>query len=262
MFKELKRAVYFVPDVEAARSWYVRVLGSEPVFDSPVACIFRVNQSSLSLAKTVAAAPAADNRIAAYWEVEDVDHCVARLVDLGGRVKTPPRNVLALRVAEVVDPFGNVLGLSGEVPRDKERSLENQASQTAQVVALCRALLARDERVELRRADPFSELFLEEETRATLDDASKRRELIERRISRPLYGFFAARSAFVDEVFQGALAAGTRQIVLLGAGYDTRALRFAADLGPTRVFETVDSRSSWPGANSPRSNWWKPTTTS
>lgn len=237
MFKELKRAVYFVPDVEKAKSWYARVLGIEPVFDSPVACIFRVNQSSLSLAKTGAAAPAGDDRMATYWEVDDVDHVVARLVDLGARVKTPPANVLTLRVAQVVDPFGNVLGLSGGIPRDKERSVENQPSQTAHVVALCRALLARDERLELRRTDRYSELFLEAEARAAVDDASKRRELIERRISRPLYGFFAARCAFVDEAFQGALTAGTPQIVLLGAGYDTRALRFAADLGATRVFE-------------------------
>ena len=237
MFKELKRAVYFVPDVEAAKSWYVRVLGFEPVFDSPVACIFRVNQSSLSLAKTGAAAPAGDDRMATYWEVDDVDHVVARLVDLGARVKTPPANVLTLRVAQVVDPFGNVLGLSGGIPGDKERSVENQPSQTAHLVALCRALLARDERLELRRTDRFSELFLEEGARAALDDPSKRRELIERRISRPLYGFFAARCAFVDEAFQGALTARIPQIVLLGAGYDTRALRFAADLGATRVFE-------------------------
>ena len=62
-------------------------------------------------------------------------------------------------------------------------------------------------------------------------------------ISRPLYGFFAARCAFVDEVFERALRAGTRQIVFLGAGYDTRALRFSADLGATRLFE-VDAPST------------------
>jgi methyltransferase (TIGR00027 family) len=243
MFKDLKRVVYFVPDVEAAKAWYVRALGSEPAFDSPVACIFRVNQCSLSLAKSDAAASAGEGGIAAYWEVDDVDGVCERLVELGARVKTPPANVLSLRVAQVVDPFGNVLGLSGGIPHDRETTVENQPSRSAHLVALCRALLARDGRFEPRFDDRYSELFLEPEARALLDDAGQRRALVERRISPPLYGFFAARSAFVDEAFQRALRAGTPQIVFLGAGYDTRALRFAADLGSTRVFE-VDVTST------------------
>jgi methyltransferase (TIGR00027 family) len=237
MFKELKRVVYFVTDVEAARSWYGRVLGKEPVFDSPVACIFVVNQSSLSLVRADAVSPTGGHRIAAYWEVDDVDAALRTLVEQGARVKTKPANISSVRVAEVVDPFGNVLGLSGGIPHEKERTVENQPSRSAHLVALCRALLSRDERFGPRFADRFSEAFLEDEARALLEDASQRQALIDRRISRPLYGFFAARSAFVDEAFERALRAGTPQIVFLGAGYDTRALRFSAALGETRVFE-------------------------
>jgi methyltransferase (TIGR00027 family) len=236
MLKELKRVVYEVEDVEAAKQWYSRVLGSEPAFDSPVASIFRVNQNSLSLAKGRAASTG-DDRVTVYWEVDDVDQAFARLIELGARAKTPPANVLTLRVAQVVDPFGNVLGLSSGIPHGKERTIENQPSETAHAVALCRALLAREERAELRRADEFSDLFLKDEIRAILEDPGKRQGLIDRRISRPLYGFFAARTAFIDEVFQRALETGTPQIVFLGAGYDTRALRFAASLRATHIFE-------------------------
>jgi methyltransferase (TIGR00027 family) len=237
MFKELKRVAYLVSDVEAARSWYGRALGSDPVFDSPVACIFRVNQSSLSLVKAGDGPVAGEDRLAAYWEVDDVDRAFARLLELGARARRPPADVLTLRVAQVTDPFGNVLGLSAPIPHDDARTVENQPSRTAHVVALCRALLSRDERDEIRRADRFSELFLEPEARAVLDDPQARHGVIDRRISRALYGFFAARSAFIDEAFRRALEARTPQIVLLGAGYDTRALTFAADLGDTRVFE-------------------------
>ncbi len=242
MLKELKRVVYQVEDVAAAKEWYGRVLGSEPAFDSPLGAIFRVSQNSLSLAKA-GGAPAGDDRVTVYWEVDDVDQAFARLIALGAQARMPPANVLTLRVAQVTDPFGNTLGLSGGIPHDKERTVDKQPSETAHVVALCRALLARDERPELRRADEFSELFLEEKARAMLGDAEKRQALIDRRISRPLYGFFAARCAFVDEVFRCALAKGLRQIVLLGAGYDTRALRFAADLGSALLFE-VDAPST------------------
>lgn len=242
MLKELKRVVYQVEDVAAAREWYVRMLGSEPVFDSPAASVFQVSQNSLSLARAEGVRNGGD-RLTVYWEVDDVDSAFARLVELGARAEMPPTDVFTLRLARVTDPFGNVLGLSGRVPHDKEQSVENQPSRTAQVVALCRALLARDERPELRRADAFSHLFLEETARAMLEHAAKRQVVIEQRISRALYGFFAARCAFVDEVFERALRAGTRQIVFLGAGYDTRALRFSADLGATRLFE-VDAPST------------------
>jgi methyltransferase (TIGR00027 family) len=242
MLKELKRLVCQVENVEAARDWYARVLGDEPAFDSPVACIFRVGASSLSLAK--ASAPTPDpGRLSAYWEVDDVDQTFARLLELGAQAKSPPANVLTLRVAQVTDPFGNVIGLSGRIPHDQQRTIESQPSETAHAVALCRALLARDERPELRRPDPFSQLFLKDEVRPLLDDAGQRQALIDRRISRPLYGYFAARSAFIDEAFVRALRQGMRQIVLLGAGYDTRALRFAAELGGTRIFE-VDAPST------------------
>jgi methyltransferase (TIGR00027 family) len=243
MFKELKRVVYQVGDVEAAKAWYSRVLGLEPAFDSPVACIFRIGANTLSLAKGASALGDGEGRIGVYWEVDDVDRAFARLLELGARAKSAPSNVLTLRVAQVSDPFGNVLGLSGPIPHDQERTVEHQPSETAHVVALCRALLARDARPGLRREDAFSERFLTEELRPLLDDAEKRQAIIERRISRPLYGYFAARAAFIDDAFLRALRAGTPQIVCLGAGYDTRALRFAKDLGKTRVFE-VDAAST------------------
>jgi methyltransferase (TIGR00027 family) len=242
MLKELKRVVYQVEDVEAAKAWYGRVLATEPAFDSPVAAIFRVNQNSLTVARAKGPRTGED-RVTAYWEVDDVDQAFARLVELGAQAETPPANVLTLRVARVTDPFGNVLGLSGGIPHDKEQTVENQPSRTAQVVALCRALLDRDERPEVRRTDGFSQLFLEEATRSILGDPGKRQALIDQRISRPLYAFFAARCAFVDEAFRRALAEGRRQIVFLGAGYDTRALRFSADLGDARIFEVDAPRT-------------------
>jgi methyltransferase (TIGR00027 family) len=45
----------------------------------------------------------------------------------------------------------------------------------------------------------------------------------------------AQRTAFIDNEVAGALGRGVGQVVLLGAGYDGRALRFGG--GPTRWFE-------------------------
>jgi methyltransferase (TIGR00027 family) len=237
MFKELKRIAFQVDDIEKAREWYAGVLGLEPAFDSPVASIFKIGGSTLSLARGDGPVPEYNERITAYWEVEDVDQAFARLIELGARPKAAPADVLTIRTAQVIDPFGNVVGLCGGIPHRRQLAVENQASQTAQAVALCRALIAHEERAEIRRADPFSELFLPAELRSAIHEAEERRNLVNTRISRPLYGYFIARSRFIDDLFIRWLRVRVPQIVLLGAGYDTRALRFREDLGTTQVFE-------------------------
>ncbi len=45
------------------------------------------------------------------------------------------------------------------------------------------------------------------------------------------------RTRFVDEHLEAAIAGGARQVVFLGAGFDTRAYRFQELLKPARVFE-------------------------
>ena len=51
------------------------------------------------------------------------------------------------------------------------------------------------------------------------------------------------RTKFIDEHLQRALENGAKQVVILGAGFDTRAYRFAEPLKDKRVFE-VDYRST------------------
>jgi methyltransferase (TIGR00027 family) len=46
-----------------------------------------------------------------------------------------------------------------------------------------------------------------------------------------------ARTKYIDAVFQKALDDHFEQVVLLGAGFDTRALRLQAEFGNTQVFE-------------------------
>ncbi|HEX2998527.1 MAG TPA: SAM-dependent methyltransferase [Anaerolineales bacterium] len=48
-------------------------------------------------------------------------------------------------------------------------------------------------------------------------------------------GFLAARDRYIDDVLQNSLGEGLQQLVILGAGYDSRAYRF--DLAGMKVFE-------------------------
>ncbi|GAG49482.1 unnamed protein product, partial [marine sediment metagenome] len=52
-----------------------------------------------------------------------------------------------------------------------------------------------------------------------------------------MYEYMLARTAFFDNVFMGALNKNVPQIVLLGAGYDTRSYRFAKLNSTTKIFE-------------------------
>lgn len=52
-----------------------------------------------------------------------------------------------------------------------------------------------------------------------------------------VYEYVIARTRYIDTVFKKALAEGFDQIILFGAGYDTRALRFQAKAQHTRIFE-------------------------
>ncbi len=237
MLKRPMRIVFQVPDLSAAKAWYARLLGADPVFETPQAAIFQVGDGSLTLAPGPAALPEDSGRVSVYWEVDDVDEAFARVLEFGGVAHAEPRNIFSIRGAQARDPFGTVIGLTGHIRGAERKTVENQPSATALNVSLIRALASRDDRPEIRRPDKFAELFLPDSSRALLADAASRDAAVNELISRPLYAFCIARFAFIDAIFERAVAAGLPQIVFLGAGYDTRALRFRDRLGGTRVFE-------------------------
>jgi methyltransferase (TIGR00027 family) len=56
-----------------------------------------------------------------------------------------------------------------------------------------------------------------------------------------IYAYIIARTRYFDAVYQQAPANRFDQIAILGAGFDTRAVRFPVGEGPTMVYE-LDSR--------------------
>jgi methyltransferase (TIGR00027 family) len=52
-----------------------------------------------------------------------------------------------------------------------------------------------------------------------------------------IYEYTIARTKYIDAVFREALAEGFDQILIFGAGFDTRALRFQGEAGDTKIFE-------------------------
>jgi methyltransferase (TIGR00027 family) len=105
-----------------------------------------------------------------------------------------------------------------------------QPSRTALGAAAYRAIHHEREGGTIFK-DPFAVKILDDETRAALD------EIASDPAQRPLRLFIAARSRFSEETLAACVARGLRQVMVLGAGLDTFALRNPhVGLG-VRVFE-------------------------
>jgi len=237
VLKGIKRVYYQVPDLTVAKDWYRNFLGMDPLFETPVMVIFPIQGISLGLVPGKTPLKEDNGRVSAFWEVDDVDAALHRVIDLGGSLHTEPVNLMTIRSAKALDPFGNIIGLTGSVPGAANKSVENAPSETAITVCYFRALAAQDERAEIRGPDTLARLFLSDEWNTRLAESSFGENDMSRFINHTLYGYFIARTAFMDHAFKEAIQSGISQVVFLGAGYDSRPYRFRDQLGETKVFE-------------------------
>lgn len=122
MLRGMCTVSYFADDVAAARSWYAEVLGIDAYFvrpdpPEPAAYVeFRVgeDQDELGIIDRRYARSAGDHPggTVLYWEVEDVQSTVDRLLALGAQAYEPvTERGPGFVTAAVLDPFGNILGV-------------------------------------------------------------------------------------------------------------------------------------------------------
>ena len=106
---------------------------------------------------------------------------------------------------------------------------ENAPSSTAQIVALMRAVLSSPAIALVD--DPYAESMLKPSYRLVsqaLQGFAGRLVLGAADVTAAgVVSMLAGRTRFFDDAIQSALQRGLRQVVLLGAGYDARALRLA-----------------------------------
>ncbi len=115
---------------------------------------------------------------------------------------------------------------------------ELTAIQSAETLAALRALAGFETGLATPCRDLFASHFLSCKNRALLRFAPQRllRSLIDR-ASPGSYCFAIARTRHFDEALLAGVRAGIKQVVILGAGYDSRAFRFKDQLAGVRVFE-------------------------
>jgi methyltransferase (TIGR00027 family) len=125
-----------------------------------------------------------------------------------------------------------------------------QPSRTSIVVAALRAFGAREPDVSVRNPDWLAEQLITREdlelitehpiSKAFFEDYEKGRT---NREVAGMSNLMLVRTRFIEEQLQRALENGATQLVILGAGFDTRAYRFEKLLAGKRVIE-VDYRST------------------
>jgi predicted enzyme related to lactoylglutathione lyase len=109
MIKGLRTVIYPVTDLEQGKAWYGQVFGVAPYFDAPFYVGFAVGGFELGLVPD-GQPGAAGGKV--YWGVDDIGAEVARCVALGAGLVSAVQDVgQDIRVAELGDPFGNVIGL-------------------------------------------------------------------------------------------------------------------------------------------------------
>jgi predicted enzyme related to lactoylglutathione lyase len=111
MFKKLRTVIYKVPDLQAAKAWYINITGKQPYFDQPFYVGFDINGCELGLDPDMKDT-VPGNQSVSYWGVDSVATVLKTLSDAGSVIVQPRTNVGGdIHVAIAKDPFGNHIGL-------------------------------------------------------------------------------------------------------------------------------------------------------
>jgi predicted enzyme related to lactoylglutathione lyase len=106
----IKTVLHTVTDLTAAKRVFTALLGAPPTADSDYYVGYDVAGQHIGLVP--AAGPEGRKPPVSYWHVPDIDAKLAELTAAGATVGDAPTVVgPGRRVATVVDPDGNVLGL-------------------------------------------------------------------------------------------------------------------------------------------------------
>ena len=112
-----------------------------------------------------------------------------------------------------------------------------QPSGTAEVVCSYRGIAAQHPDPKLRNPDDLAEKLCSRLGVFPPDYAGARQVIDTNGVTFAAYFMINARTHYIDAALRRALAEGTTQVVVLGAGYDSRAYRFRQAYPQVKFFE-------------------------
>ncbi len=114
MLLQLESVVLFVHDIDAAAAWYAALLGVPVEHENPRYAFVRAPSGVIiGFHPADTQNPGGVPGTTPYWEVADFDAALATLRARGAVLhRGPAVTDLGARVALLIDPFGNTLGLN------------------------------------------------------------------------------------------------------------------------------------------------------
>ncbi|MBN1274180.1 MAG: SAM-dependent methyltransferase [Candidatus Aminicenantes bacterium] len=118
-----------------------------------------------------------------------------------------------------------------------KRRIESTASRTAEMTCISRACSVMEKNPYYKSGDTISPLLLPVWFKVLIRFPLAKMLLMRVFAPQGIYEYVIARTKYIDSVFKQALSQQFDQILILGAGFDTRALRFQEEMGQTKIFE-------------------------
>lgn len=108
----LRTTVYKVPSLQEAKKWYRQAFQNDPYFDEDFYVGFNIGGYELGLLPQEAKEGKKADNVLSYWGVEDIEKVYKHLIEVGAREHEKPNSVGGeLKVASVIDPWGNIIGI-------------------------------------------------------------------------------------------------------------------------------------------------------
>ena len=114
---------------------------------------------------------------------------------------------------------------------------DEKASHTTGYTCFTRAWATREKNGQIHGPDYLAEIFLPAFAKVILNIAPFRKLFLRKFAPPGAYEYIIASTQLFDKIFLDALEKRVPQIAILGAGMDTRALRFANKNQGTKVIE-------------------------
>jgi methyltransferase (TIGR00027 family) len=117
------------------------------------------------------------------------------------------------------------------------RRIETTTSRTAEWTCVSRAASSLESDSRYRSDDHIALLLVPTFLKLLLHIPLFRRFYSQVIAPKGIYEYTIARTKYIDAIFKEVLAEGFDQILIFGAGFDTRALRFQTETGDTKISE-------------------------
>lgn len=117
------------------------------------------------------------------------------------------------------------------------RRVESRASLTAELTCICRAGSSAEKNLFYKSGDTIALQILPESIKTLIKIPFYRKLHFGFGAPKGLYEYIITRTKYIDGIYRKALENKITQIAILGAGYDTRAIRLPNNMNELKIFE-------------------------